>query len=125
MNQDFENDEKLFRAVYPPEIAKMYWKTKGELSSAAFADKRGLSVDRGADRSDSDAVSCMLSRLMGYIVSVSVGICRDAEAEVYFMPSKSNPYHTEIHGSKDTVLLSKHQRRFLVLNATIEFSPKH
>ena len=46
MGKDFTKNEKLYRAVYPPEISEIYWRTDGTVSSAAFADPKGLSVDK-------------------------------------------------------------------------------
>ena len=39
MTEQFEVNEKLFRAVYPPEIMSLFWKENGEVSSAVFKDK--------------------------------------------------------------------------------------
>ncbi len=50
MTDQFEANEKLFRAVYPPNIIPMFWKENGEISSAAFKDKKGLSVERAGNR---------------------------------------------------------------------------
>ena len=36
MTEQFEVNEKLFRAVYPPEIVPLFWKENGEVSSAVF-----------------------------------------------------------------------------------------
>lgn len=119
MDNSFENTEKLYRAVYPPEIADIYWKRDGSISSAAFADPNGLSVDRGDYRDDSEVVSSMRKRFKGHIVSLYVKNCVDADAKVVYQPSKTNKYHSEIHGSETTVLLSKSQRRFLAKKAVI------
>ena len=45
MDNKFTNTEKLYRAIYPPEVMEMFWRKDGTLSSAAFADANGLSVD--------------------------------------------------------------------------------
>ena len=52
MDNIFPKNEKLYRAVYPPEAAELFWKADGSISSAAFADPKGLSVDRGDFRVD-------------------------------------------------------------------------
>ena len=44
MTEQFDIYERLYRAVYPPEIMPMFWKENGEISSAVFKDKRGLPV---------------------------------------------------------------------------------
>ena len=119
MDNTFKRNEKLYRAVYPPEVAEMFWRADGSVSSAAFADPKGLSVDRGDYRSDADVVSSMLSRFSGRIISIYVKNCHDSGAVLKYLPSHSNPYHTEIHGSDDTPLLSRSQRYFLAVHANI------
>lgn len=119
MDDNFRSDEKLYRAVYPPEIADMFCKKDGSVSSAAFANPNGLSVDRGNYRSDKEVTSVMNQRFNGHIISLYVKNCIDIGAVVKYLPSRSNPYHSEIHGSHTTPLLSKSQRRFLAIRARI------
>ena len=119
MDKHFENTEKLYRAVYPPEIADIYWKRDGSVSSAAFADPNGLSVVRGYFRTDAEVLADMRSRFRGHIFSLYVKNCTDAAATVLYLPSRVNPYHSEIHGSESTPLLSKSQRRYLAKCAEI------
>lgn len=113
MDEIFNKDERLYRAVYPPEVAEMYWRKDGSVSSAAFADAKGLSVDRGNNRADSDVITSMLTRLSGKIIVFLVEHCIEINAIVLYSPSKNNIYHSEVHGSKATPLLSKSQRLFL------------
>ncbi len=117
MDNSFSRDEKLYRAVYPPEVMKMFWRRDGSLSSAAFADPKGLSVDRGDLRTDEEVINDMRSRFIGYIVRLYVKNCVCIGAVVKYMPSRSNPYHSEIHGSENEVLLSKQQRLYLASKA--------
>ena len=49
MTELFDMYERLYRAVYPPNIMP-FWKKNGQLSSAAFKDKKGLSVERDGGR---------------------------------------------------------------------------
>ncbi len=113
MDNTFENDERLYRAVYPPEVADMFWRKDGTVSSAAFADAKGLSVDRGDYRKDSEVVADMNKRFTGRIIRVYSKNCYDVGAVIRYVPSRNNPYHSEIHGSKASVLLSKQQRLYL------------
>ena len=119
MDNTFKTDEKLYRAVYPPELASMYWKSDGSVSSAAFADPKGLSVTRGFYRSDQIVVDDMLTHFQGSIVSVYVKNCKDIGTVVIYKPSRSNKYHSEIHGSDKNPLLSKQQRRYLAKHCRI------
>ena len=45
--------------------------------------------------------------------------CMDIGASVKYLPSASNPYHSEIHGNDTNPLLSKQQRLFLAGKAVI------
>ena len=121
MDNTFREDEKLYRAVYPPETASLFWKKDGGLSSAAFADPKGLSVDRGDFRPDAVVILDMSRRFTGRIVSVYVRNCRMTGACVRYCPSKTNIYHSEIHGSETERLLSKSQRRYLAQKAVVVF----
>ena len=119
MDNTFKPEEKLFRAVYPPETAEMFWRFDGRVSSAAFADPKGLSVDRQGNRDTDQAVSAMQKRFVGSILFVRVKNCTEIGAVVKYMPSDKNPYHSEIHGSEQVALLSKSQRRHLADKAVM------
>lgn len=56
MDNTFTDSERLYRAVYPPSHPGMYWKKDGTLSSAAFAEPKGLSVERGNYRDRGEVV---------------------------------------------------------------------
>ncbi|MBR5420631.1 MAG: hypothetical protein IK115_05735 [Lachnospiraceae bacterium] len=119
MDNTFPAEEKLFRAVYPPEVVEMFWRFDGKVSSAAFADPRGLSVDREGERSFRQAAASMKERFDGRILFLRVKNCTEIGALVRYLPSPDNPYHSEIHGSESAVLLSKVQRRHLADKAVI------
>lgn len=119
MDNTFQNTEKLYRAVYPPEVADIFWKKDGSISSAAFADPKGLSVERGDYRKDNDVISSMRKKFSGHIISLYVKNCTDTGAVVIYTPSRTNFYHSEIHGNEKTALLSKSQRRYLANHAVI------
>ncbi len=119
MNEIFRSDEKLYRAVYPPEIAALYWKRDGSISHMAFFDPKGLSVDRGDYRSDDEVVSDMERRLSGSIVMWYVRTCNEIGAVPRYLPSRHNPYHTEVHGNYDHVALSRQQCFMLAKKVTV------
>lgn len=121
MNNSFPDDEKLYRAVLPPDYAKMFWKENGSLSSAAFSDPKGLSVERGDFRGDEVVIAGMKKFFRGCIVSVTAKQCRNVDAVIKYLPTKRSNYHSEIHGSESKKLLSKPQRRALALNAKKEY----
>ena len=119
MNNTFSEKESLYRAVYPPEINNIYWKDENHVSSAAFLDKKGLSVERGNFRLEKDVVKEMNKSFIGKIVSVTAGICFRIKAIVVYKPTKRSIYHSEIHGDEKRVILSPAQRRFLSMNCKI------
>ena len=119
MDKNFKDNEKIYRAVYPPEVADMFWRKDGSVSSAAFADPKGLSVYRGAFRTDSDVKDDMHKSFSGMIIRLYAKNCTDIGAVLKYLPSKSNPYHSELHGSSKSRLLSKQQRLFLSRKAII------
>lgn len=121
MDNTFENTEKLYRAVYPPSHPGMFWKKDGRISPSAFADPKGLSVERGFYRKSEEIIKKMKKTFSGCIVSFSVHNCRDVDAVVKYLPSKNNDYHSEVHGSDTVVLLSKSQRFHLAKVANNEY----
>lgn len=121
MDDTFTEEEKLYRAVYPPSHPGMFWKRDGSLSPAAFADPKGLSVERGDTRSSEIVLKKMKKTFSGCIVSVTVENCHETDAVVKYLPSNSNKYHCEIHGSPTILLLDKSQRYYLAKKANIEY----
>lgn len=115
MDDNFKPEESLYRAVIPGD---MYWKNDGTLSSAAFLDGNGLSVDRGDFRPDSEVVEFMHRHLRGAIVSFEVKDCNQVNALVRYLPSRSNKYHSEVHGN-GRKKLSDSQRKYLARHAKI------
>jgi len=75
MEEQFDTSERLYRAVYPPNIMPMFWKENGELSSAVFKDKNGLSVERDGGRDENVVIENMSSYFYGYIISVYYRDC--------------------------------------------------
>ena len=91
-------------------------------SSAAFSDREGLSVERGNFRDDKDVIEEMPKKFFkGCIISLTVGQCKTVDAVVKYKPSSRSEYHSEIHGSETTPLLSKSQRKHLAADAKIEY----
>ena len=74
MDNAFEDTERLYRAVYPPSHPGMYWKKDGRISPSAFADPKGLLVERGFYRKPEEIVEKMKRTFSGCIVSLSVRV---------------------------------------------------
>lgn len=117
MDNNFPVEEKFYRAVFPPEIREMFWKENGKVSSAAFLDKKGLSVERGNFRQNSEVLETMKSFFVGKVISVTVKNCLDINAIPKYLPSERSIFHSEIHGSETVVVLSPSQRKFLAENS--------
>ena len=119
MNNHFSENEKLYRAVYPPSMNNLFWKDEKHVSSAVFLDKKGLSVERGNFRSDKTVEKDMRKNFIGRIIVITVGLCQQINAKVLYKPTKRSIYHSEIHGSEKRILLSPMQRRFLSTNCIL------
>ncbi len=119
MTEQFEVYEKLYRAVYPPEIMPLFWKENGEVSSAVFKDKKGLSVERAGNRDERSVVTYMRMFFQGMIISVTVHDCKACDAVLKYLPTRRSIYHSEIHGSEDRVLLSQSQCKHLAKAARV------
>ena len=112
MDQNFPDDEKLYRAVRP---IPLFIKNDGRLSSAAFRDKRGLSVLRGDGRDDSivDDELHHVVGLDGRTAIFKVLDCRAVHAVPVYLPSKASVYHSEVHGSEKQIILNPSQCKHL------------
>lgn len=122
---DFPNgQEKLLRAVWKERFPSFWNEKTNRPSSAAFKDSKGLSVDRAGGRSDAEAVEYAKAHLHGYLVAATVDLCREINASPKYLPSRTNPYHSEIHGSDTMIPLSGKQAKHLARYATILFGPK-
>lgn len=124
MNNTFSDCEKLYRAVFPESYIQMFWRKDGTVSSAAFVDKEGLSVERGNFREDQRVIEEMQKFFKGCIISLTVEQCRKVDAIVKYKPTRRSKYHSEIHGSATVPLLSKSQRKKLADGAKIEYYEK-
>lgn len=124
MDNTFPNCEKLYRAVFPESYNQMFWRKDGTVSSAAFTDEDGLSVERGNFREDKNVIEEMQKFFKGCIISLTVEQCKNVNAIVKYKPSKRSEYHSEIHGSEEKPLLSKSQRKKLATAAKIEYYEK-
>ncbi len=113
MTEQFEFNEKLYRAVYPPDIMPMFWKENGAISSAVFKDKKGLSVERAGNRDEKTIIANMREYFYGTIISVMAHDCYACDAVLKYLPTWRSTYHSEIHGSADRAILSQSQCKYL------------
>ncbi len=116
MKDSFEPDELLFRSI-PSQPS--FWKDSGELSSAAFKDDRGASVDRQGGRTIDEAATVLRNKKHGRVVYVSVSNCTDCGAIVRYLPVADDKWHSEIHQSEVVVKLSRSQLKHLASAAVL------
>ncbi|MCZ9892874.1 hypothetical protein OFR29_11365 [Brachyspira hyodysenteriae] len=119
-----ENDEEiLYRKIYP---ASIFWDNEhNRPSSAAYKDKKGLSVDRLGDREENEVIDSFIKRFgddkVKSVVKVSVGICKQLELYPIDKPSFNNKYHAEIHDSKTRIEISQSKAKKLAENVHIVY----
>ena len=122
----FHNKEKLYRAVWPQKKKPNFWKKprngKMRVSTAAFIDPNGLSVEYGDNRSSQDVIDIMQQFFSGHILSFTVEHCDQVQAVIKHFPTSRSSYHCEVHGSESQKVLSDEQAEELSLKAVIEYS---
>ena len=119
MDNHFFDDEKLYRAVFPASRMPCFWKENGKLSSAALKDPKGLSVERGNYRNDTEVIYSMQKDFTGNIVRLDVKQCREVNAVVVYLPTQRSEYHSEIHGNNTRRILSNTQAHALANQAVL------
>lgn len=121
LDAEFKDSELLLRAVYPLDKRPCFWRSDGKLSSAALKDPNGLSVDRTGARTLEESILSIKTKLQGLVVLIPVLECKKVSAAVIYCPSKSNIYHSEIHGdNQDKIELSDYQAKILANIAIIQ-----
>lgn len=89
MGDQLDVNEMILRAVYLASKRLGMWHGK-RITSAAFKDKRGLSVDRLYDRQVDEGVRYMHTKLRDHIVSVTVNDCNSVSAHLVYCHSPNN-----------------------------------
>ncbi len=120
-----QNDNKLYRAVWPEKKKPNFWKKSingvKRISQAAFIDSNGLSVEYAATRSETEVVPIMRSAFSGHIISFTVKQCQEVSAIVRHLPSGRSEYHCEVHGNEKEKVLSDEQADYLAQEALVEY----
>jgi hypothetical protein len=93
---NIRKNELLFRAI---NIQPWFWDNDiNKPSTAAFKDKKGLSVDRDGNRKVKDIIESFEKRFnLKALISIKSEICFNLNLKVIPKPSKKNIYHAEIH----------------------------
>ena len=123
MNLIENNEEILYRKIHP---ASIFWDNEhNRPSSAAYKDKKGLSVDRLGDREENEVINSFINRFgmdkVKSVVKISVGICKELELYPIYKPSLNNEYHAEIHDSENRIEISQSKAKKLAENVQIVF----
>lgn len=116
MDDTFKDEEKLYRAVVPKD---MYFKENGTLTSAAFKDSSGCSVDRGDNRTDEEAAIFMKKNLEGEIYRIQVSNCREKEIHIQYEPEEENPYHSALYKNSAKEKMTQGQCKHLASVAVL------
>lgn len=106
------DEDILLRSIWPSDKRPYFWNGK-RLASSAFKDPKGLSVSRVYNRTMDEAVGWMKSYFQGPVYSVTYSTCVKIQTVVKSIPSPTVPYHYEIHGGPNHVLLSDIQALLL------------
>lgn len=117
MNKTIADTEFLYRGI----IEEWYDKENNRISSAAFKDKKGVSVDRdGNNRKEKECVNSILSierippRKPFYkVCKLLTKQVREKDAFVRYCPSANNKYHSEIHNTEKEIPISQSKARAL------------
>ena len=110
MDEHFEPAERLFRSIKPQSA---FISESGELSSAAFKDAKGASVDRQGDRSIQESADFLRKKKPGMIVYVKVADCTACNALVVYCPEADDIWHSQIQKNEEELKLTRHQLRAL------------
>lgn len=125
---EFKDDERLFRRIPDqPTYIKVNEHGEKTISSAAFKDSVGCSVDRQADRNIEVIQNnlyvrfCQTPASICAVADVSFLDCCNVNAVVKEKPIEDNIFHCEIHRSTSQITLSPSQAKKLAKNANVKF----
>lgn len=99
MNEYPDNSNCIYRALNP---RMAFEKPDGSISSAAFKDKKGLSVEQQMGRMDTNVAEHMMSYLNGNIAKIRRVICGDCDVIVQPKPLNGNEFHCLLLNSNRT-----------------------
>ena len=100
MDDNFDSEEKLYRGVHS------FWiKEDDTISSAAFKDSNGISVDRDGGRDEQSCINRMIGALpqIAGVGRLTTGEVVDCGAIPKYLPVEGNEFHSEIHDSAEQV----------------------
>lgn len=107
MDETFASDELLYRG-----LPLIWLEDDDSVSSAAFKDSNGISVDRDGGRIEQECVKRMVDNLPK-IAGVGKLACEEVEecgAFPVYLPERNNVYHSEIHDSAEQVRIKSNSK---------------
>lgn len=115
-----EPKEVLYRKIH----SKQFNENSKEISSAAFKDKKGCSVNKLAGRNENDIISYYKTKWetpykMKAIVKITVQECLDIPTYPVNKPTCNNRFHAEIHDSACQIEISQIKARLLAKKVKI------
>ncbi|MCF0065592.1 hypothetical protein MUK70_10950 [Dyadobacter chenwenxiniae] len=116
---EFLEEESFFRGVH----SHQFDHEAGRLTSAAFKDSQGASVDRNWTRTDKECVDKLLEKKdFPIIVKVSYTSITDCNCLPVYCPIEENEFHSEIHSEEGVPTLTKSKARCLSTSAEIVYN---
>lgn len=119
MDDIFASNESLYRGLHP-----MWIEDDNTVSSAAFKDSNGISVDREGERNEQECIDRLCETLPNIVgvCKLTCGDVADCDAIPKYLPLPDNEFHSEIHDSADQVQIkSKSKSRKLAGKSLIVF----
>lgn len=104
LNETFDNQEKLFRAI-KLHLTEWWDVEQNRPTSAAFKDRLGVSVDREGGRTIDDCNIFLLNRFgaLKAIVHITYEKCISLGAHPKYAPEQDNEFHCLITTPEGTV----------------------
>ena len=115
---EIPDQENLYRGIH----STQWNEEESRPSSAAFKDRRGLSVDRCNLRDEEDVINFLLSKKPHRgIVKISVPYARELPSMVVYAPVDGNIYHSELHNDEDKLELARGKAKRLAKDSEVVF----
>ena len=107
MDETFASDEKLYRGLHA-----IWIEEDDSVSSAAFKDSGGVSVDRDGGREEQNCIDRMVGALPNIIGigRLTCGEVEDCGASPKYLPVEGNEFHSEIHDSAEQVQIKSRSK---------------
>ena len=110
--------EYLYRGI----TNKQWDFVNNRITSAAYKDSLGVSVDRSGDRDEESCVSHLLQNKPFIAIGrLMAGFVRESGLLVKYDPTEENEYHSEIRHSENRAELTTGQSRKMSRSATVVY----